>query len=406
MIRRTPFHDRLAPLNSTGLFSHWSGHLVSVKYQLDEKAEYFAVRNAAGLTDTSPLYTYRITGPDAEAFLAGVLARDVRTCADGQAQYTVWCDDRGHVVEDGVVFRHSAEHYWLTAAEPNLRWFRTLAPGHRVTIDDVSDAYGSLAVQGPRSRAILGSLAPEVADLGFFRHTRTTIGGADVVVSRTGYTGDLGYEVWVEREDGPQVFDAIWAAGRPHLLTPVGQQALLMLRIEAGLLLIDSDFHSSRFAYTDTDRLSPVELGLRWMLRDLDGDRSFVGRDAIRRELAEGTSRWAQVGLVVDEAEWDALHHERGIIPPKDHRPVPWEMMLFDGDTGASDGLRRVGHTTSFMWSPVLQRHIGMARVEPRLAAPGSDVRVEITIDHRYHTVAARTAKAPLFDPPRKTAPR
>lgn len=404
MIRRTPFHERLAPLNATGLFSHWSGHLVSVKYQLDEKAEYFAVRNAAGLIDTSPLYTYRITGPDAERFLAGVLARDVRSCADGQAQYTLWCDDDGHVIEDGVVFRHSAEHYWLTSAEPNLNWFLGLAPGHRVAIEDVSDRYGSLAVQGPRSQAILAALAPQVADLGFFRHTAATIGGADVVVSRTGYTGDLGYEVWVETDDASRVFDAIREAGRPHLLTPVGQQALLMLRIEAGLLLIDSDFHSSRFTFTETDRHSPLELGLRWMLKGLDGDRRFVGRDAIRRELADGTSRWAQVGLVVDEAEWDALHHERGIIPPKDHRPVPWEMMLFDGDT--SDGLRRVGHTTSFMWSPVLQRHIGMARVEPRLATPGSEVRVEITIDHRYHTVAARTAKAPLFDPPRKTAAR
>lgn len=402
MIRRTPFHERLAPLNATGLFSHWSGHLVSVKYQLDEKAEYFAVRNAAGLIDTSPLYTYRITGPDAERFLAGVLARDVRTSVDGQAQYTLWCDDDGHVVEDGVVFRHSAEHYWLTAAEPNLNWFLNLSPGHRVTIEDVSARYGSLAVQGPRARAILASLAPEVAGLGFFRHATVKIGGAEVVVSRTGYTGDLGYEVWVDADDAPQVFDAVWEAGRPHLLAPVGQQALLMLRIEAGLLLLDADFHSSRFTFTDADRLSPLELGLRWMLKDLGGDRRFVGRDAIRRELAADTSRWAQVGIMVDESEWDRLHAERGIIPPKDHRPVPWEMMLFDGDT--ADGLRRVGHTTSFMWSPVLQRHIGMARVEPRLAAPGSEVRVEITIDHRYHTVAATVARAPLFDPPRKTA--
>ncbi|MEX1105979.1 MAG: aminomethyltransferase family protein, partial [Ilumatobacteraceae bacterium] len=285
MIRRTPFHERLAPLNATGLFSHWSGHLVSVKYQLDEKAEYFAVRNSAGLIDTSPLYTYRITGPDAERFLAGVLTRDVRTCVDGQAQYTIWCDDDGHVVEDGVVFRHSAEHFWLTSAEPNLNWFLTLSPGYRVTIEDISDASGALAVQGPRSRAILASLAPEIAELGFFRHTTVTIGGAAVVVSRTGYTGDLGYEVWVDAADAPQVFDAIWEAGRSHLLTPVGQQALLMLRIEAGLLLIDADFHSSRFTFTDTDRLSPLEHGIRWMLKDLDGDSRLVGRDSIRREL-------------------------------------------------------------------------------------------------------------------------
>jgi len=399
VIRTTPFHDRLAALNETGLFQHWSAHLVSSMFQLDDKAEYFAVRNSAGLIDTSPLYTYRISGPDAERLLAGTLARDVRTCVDGQAQYTVWCDDDGYVIEDGVVFRHAHDDYWLTAAEPNLTWFEQHAVGLDVVLTDISASLGALAVQGPRSAAILAALAPEVPALRPFRHIQAEIGGRPVVISRTGYTGDLGYEVWVEAEHAEAVFDAIWAEGRKHLLTPVGQQAFLSLRIEAGLLMVGQDFVSSRYAFTDSDRLSPLELGLGWMMRDLaTTERAFIGRAALRREVESGSSRWAQVGIEVDWREWDALHRERGLIPPKDHTPTPWEMMLF----GAEREL--LGHTTSFLYSPVLQRHIGMARVRPDVATVGTPLRLEITVDHRTETVGAQVVRTPFFNPPRKTA--
>ena len=398
MIRTTPFHDRLAPRNATGLWQHWSGHLAAAKYQMDEKFEYFAVRNAAGLIDTSPLYKYRITGPDAEGYLAGVLARDVRSCRDGQAQYTLWCDDAGHVVEDGVVFRHSRDHYLLTSAEPNLAWFADRIGRRRVQIEDVSAQYGSLAVQGPRARRILCGMVPELETLRYFHHTQGTMGGAAVHVSRTGYTGDLGYEVWVESDDASRVFDAVTEAGAGQGVIPVGQAALLMLRIEAGLVLIGVDFHSSRFAETDEQRSTPAELGFGWMFRDVaTTDRAFIGRDAIRRELAEGTSRWAMVGLVVDWRDWDECHRAAGLVPPKDEHPVVWEMMLYD------DAGERVGYTTSFMYSPALQRHIAMARVRPHLAAVGSRVQLEVTIEHRYQTVTAEVAKPPLFNPPRKT---
>lgn len=399
MISTTPFHERLAPLNQTGLWQHWSGQLASVKYQMDEKVEYFAVRNAAGIIDTSPLYKYRVTGTDAEAFLAGVLARDVRTCRDGQAQYTVWCDDSGHVVEDGVVFRHSSDHYLLTAAEPNLAWFDARIGRRRVQIEDVSAQYGSLAVQGPRSRGVLAALAPEVGSLRYFHHTPAKMGGAAVHVSRSGYTGDLGYEVWVEADDASEVFDAVAEASAGQGVIPVGMAALLMLRIEAGLVLIDVDFHSSRFAYTDEERSTPAEIGLGWMFRDIaTTDRAFVGREAIRRELADGTARWNMVGLVVDWRDWEQRYRAEGLIPPKDPHPVVWEMMLYDDD------MQRIGYTTSFMYSPALQRHIAMARVRPHLGAVGTKVRLEVTIDHRYQTVECEVAKPPLFNPARKTA--
>ena len=399
MIHTTPFHERLAPYNSTGLWSHWSGHLSATKYQMSEKFEYFAVRNSAGLIDTSPLYKYRITGGDAERFLRGVLARDIAACRDGQAQYTLWCDDRGHVIEDGVVLRFHSDEFLLTSAEPNLAYFQDLVGAMKVEIRDVSAEYGSLAVQGPRSRSILSTLVPAVAELAFFHHTSAMIGDAAVTISRTGYTGDLGYEVWVEAGDASGVFDRILAASAGQGVIPVGQNALLMLRIEAGLVLIGVDFHSSRFAFTDEERSSPLELGFGWMFKDIaTSDRAFIGRDAIRRERADSSSRWKMVGLLVDWRDWDRRYSEGGLIPPKDETPTVWQMMLYDDEGG------RVGYTTSFMYSPALQRHIAMARVRPHLGAVGSRVNLEVTINHRYQTVAATVARPPLFNPTRKTA--
>ncbi len=400
MVQTTPFHERLAPMNRTGLWAHWSGYLSAVKYDTSSKHEYFAIRNGVGVFDTSPLFKYWIRGRDSERFLAGVLTRDIRKCRPGHAQYSVWCDDRGFVLEDGVFFRHSDNEYFLTAARPNLGYLSDLAVGYDVAIEDVSDEYGALAVQGPRSRAALATLAPEVNDLAYFDHAAAKIGSTAVRISRTGYTGDLGFEVWVPSEEAETVFDAIMDAGRGHGMRPFGEEALLMARIEAGLILIDVEFGSSRLAYTDQERFTPKELGLGWMLRGIDSDdRPFIGRDAIRRELAEKTSRWAMTGLVVDWRDFDRLHAEAGLITPKDPVPLPWESMLYDVDSGD-----QVGYATTLMYSPVLQRHIGLARVQPQYAAPDSEVHVEITIDHEYQRARASTARVPLFNPERKTA--
>jgi aminomethyltransferase len=399
MIRTSPFHERTSALNETGLWSHWSGHLAADRYQMSDKFEYFSVRNAAGVFDSSPLYKYRIHGPDAERFLAGVLARDIRRCAPGNAQYTTWCDDRGFVVEDGVVLRIGRDEFRLTAAEPNLAYLADLIGRDRVAIEEVSRDYGILAVQGPRSRDLLARLVPGVATLPFFGLTTGAIAGAEVTISRTGYSGDLGYEVWVPSPDAVKVWDTIWESMAGHGVLPFGLAALDMLRIEAGLLLLDVDFASSRFGWTDEDRSTPIELGWGWMFRTLaDDDRAFIGRRAIERELAGATSRWRLTGLLVEWADYDRIYGNAGLIPPKDHKPVQGEMFLYDEDD------RQVGYTTSFMYSPVLQRHIALARVRPGFAAPGTMVRLEIDVNHRYEYVAARTARLPLYAPARKTA--
>jgi aminomethyltransferase len=430
-VRTTPFHPRLSELDDQGLYTHWQGTLSPLRYSHAPKHEYFAVRNSVGVFDTSPLYKYAITGPDAERLLAGALVRDVRTCRPGQAQYTAWCDDRGFVMHDGVVFRHpadslgadssGADEFLLTSARPALSWFQELGSGLRVELEDVTDGYGMLAVQGPRSRAVLSSLAPEAGSLGYFDHVPAKVGGAAVTLSRTGYTGDLGYELTVPADDAVAVLDAVLEAGRDHGIRPFGEEALMTLRIEAGLALIDVEWKDSRLAFSDADRVTPKELGLGWMLRGVrDGSRRFVGSEAIRRELVDGTSRWLTTGIVVDWADWDRLFRDAGLFPPKDTRPLPYESMLYDDgrstgggapregveDGGSTGGgaPREVGYCTSFVYSPVLQRHIGIARVRPDLATVGTDLRLELAIAHHNTTVRVTTTSMPFFDPERKRA--
>jgi aminomethyltransferase len=366
---------------------------------MSDKFEYFAIRNSAAVIDTSPLYKYRITGKDAEPFLAGVLTRDIRKCRPGQAHYTVWCDDDGWVIEDGVILRHSADEFLLTAARPNMAYLQDLAGPMAVVVEDVSKEIGALALQGPYAREILKQLAPEMEGIGYFRLTPAKIGGAAVTISRTGYTGDLGYEIWVERDEAVDVWDAVFEVATPYGVIPAGQTALLIARIEAGLVLIDVDYHSSRYAWNDDQRTTPHELGLGWMLRDLESDeRNFIGRRAIERESREGSSRWRTVGITVDWEDWNRVYNERGLIPPKDHTPEHGGMMIYD------EKVERIGYTPSFVYSPIVQRHVGIARVHPEHAAVGAEVSLEVTIDHRYDLVKANVSRLPFFDPPRKTA--
>jgi len=246
---------------------------------------------------------------------------------------------------------------------------------------------------------VLSSLTPEMADIGYFHLTPSKVNGAPVTISRTGFTGDLGYEIWVNADDALEVWDAVSDAGQGHGVIPFGQTALLMARIEAGLLLLNADFESSRFAWNDDHRSTPIELGFGWMFRDIETDnRAFIGRKALRRELADATSRWKLVGLMVDWKEYDHKYNSAGLVPPKDHTPVTEEFMVY------TDDYTRVGYATSFMYSPMVQRHIAIARVRPEHSALGTRVNLEVTINHRYELVGAHVARLPHFNPERKTA--
>lgn len=399
MIKKTPFYPRLAELNESGLWVHWAGYLAAPQYDLSAKHEYFGVRNSAGFFDTSPLHKYWIRGRDAELFCSYVFARDIRTCRPGRAQYTIWCDNDGFVMEDGVIFRYSSDEFLLTAAEPNLGYLTDMARRFDVEIVDASEDYASLAIQGPRSRAILEQLTDDIAGLRYFDFVQTKIADAPVTLSRTGFSGDLGYELIIPADDALRVLDALIAAGKPHGLRPYGDTALGMTRIEAGLPLIGAEFTSSRYSFVAEDKFTPAELGLGWLLKGIDDDsRPFVGRQAILREMHEGTSRWTTVGITVSWRDYYELFASNGLMAMPDETPVAWESMIYNANG------KRIGYATSFMYSPVLQKHIGIARVKPKYADPGTVVYVEQTVTHEYINVAAEVTTLPFYNPERKTA--
>lgn len=400
----TPFQPRLEPLNTTGIWKHWSGYRVAPQYQVSLSLEYYAIRNSVSLLDTTPLFKYRITGRDATRFLERVLARDVRTCGPGRAQYTCWCDERGFVLQDGVVLHVSDGEYWLTAAEPTLHYFRTVARAMRadVEITDVSRAWGILALQGPRAYAVLSQLTDAVTPLTYFTLVRTEVAGHDVVISRTGYTGDLGYEIWVRAAGACDVWDAVAEAGRGHNLTPIGTTALKMARIEAGLLLMGADFHSARFAWVDAQRETPLELGWSWMFRRMaEDDRDFIGRSAIEAELAEGSSRWTTVGLAVDWHDYERVYTEAGIVPPRHEVYSESTMSIYRRGSTEWD---YAGYASSFTTSSLLRTPLAIAKLPLDLATPGSEVDLEVTVIRRPRNVLARVERMPFFNPDRKTA--
>jgi glycine cleavage system T protein (aminomethyltransferase) len=298
-----------------------------------------------------------------------------------------------------VIFRTSADDYLLTCAEPNMAYFEALVGRHRVTIEDVSEDSAVLSIQGPRSRDILGSIAPQVCDLPYFGVTTAKVAGTKVMVSRTGYTGDLGYELWIPADKALPVWDAVSVAASGQGVIPFGMIALYMARIEAGLLLLDVDFGSSRFAWTDANRSSLIELGLGWMVRNLaTDDRAFIGRPALERELRDKTSRWKLTGLVLDWRDYDRHYDDAGLIPPKDHTPIQDEYYVYD-DAGT-----QLGYATSLMYSPMLQRHIALARVPLDRTKPGSRVKLELPVNHRYEYFDAAVTRLPLYNPDRRTA--
>jgi aminomethyltransferase len=402
--RKTPFHARTERFNQTGIWKHWSGYLIAPQYQYSLNNEYYAIRNAVSLLDTSPLFKYHITGRGARRLLERVLARDVGACDVGRAQYTCWCDERGFVLQDGVVLHVAENEYLLTAAEPTLRYFRGIAQrlGGDVTVEDVSDEFGILSLQGPHAHDVLAQLTDAATPLRYFSVTRTIVGGCGVTLSRTGYTGDLGYELWVRAADAGTVWDALMRAGAGYNVTPIGTTAMKMARVEAGLLLMGVDFHTSRFARVDEQRDTPIELGWGWMFRKLGEDgRDFIGRAAIQSELATGSSRWRTVALAVDWFDYERVYSSAGILPPMHELYVEGVRSIYRRNTKEWD---YAGHATSFMASTLLRKPIALAKLAPDVAEPGREVDLEVTVIHRPHNVLARVEQTPLYNPPRKTA--
>jgi aminomethyltransferase len=379
----TAVHARTFALCESLNYREWSGYYAVSAYETHHDHEYNAIRNAAALIDVSPLFKYLVEGPDAARLVDRVITRDATALAIGQVYYTPWCDEQGKVIDDGTVTRLSENQFRWTAADPSLRWFTENAVGLRVTIDDVSERVAALALQGPTSRDVLNAVADaDVTSLKYFRMTRGTIAHVPVDISRTGYTGDLGYEIWIPWDRAIEVWDALVRGGRPFDLRPAGMLALDVARVEAGLLLIDVDFHGSKKALVE--RLVKLDKA------------PFVGRGALVAEKARGPKRRI-VGLLVSWPAVEKVYEEIGMPPQIASSASRAAVPVYRQG-------RQVGRATTTTWSPVLKQLIALATIDAPESAEGTEVELEITVEATRYRAPALVTKTPFFNPPRKTA--
>lgn len=394
---RTPFADRTDALAARRAWRVWAGRFVASAYAPHIDIELNAIRTAAALIDISPLHSYRVGGPDATRLVDRVITRDASAVPAGRVLYTPWCDEAGKVIDDGTVARLDDDAWRWTAAEPQLRWLHLNARGLDVTIEDTRARLGALALQGPLSRAVLAAASgTDLADLRPFRRRALTIGRVACDVSRTGYTGDLGYEIWCAAEDALALWDALAESGAAYGLRPVGILALDVARIEAGLIMLDVDYGSAAHARIPEHAWSPDELGLGRFV-ELGKAVPFVGRAALRRERAAGGPPRRLVGLVLDGQEIADRAAAHGL--PAAMAPAAWR----DRIPVYRDG-RAVGTATSGTWSPLLKEALALATVEAGLAAPGTRLRMEWTVEGRRTTVGATVTPLPFYDPPHRRA--
>jgi aminomethyltransferase len=375
-------------------YKDWAGYHAVRSFDTTHEREYFAFRHACGLIDVSPLYKYDVRGRDAALYLSRVMVRDVRKLKNGQVAYVCWCNDHGKIIDDGTVARFEEDYYRVTSSEPALHWLLRTSREYAVTIIDVGDRIAALSVQGPTSRDVVDVVTGgDTRGLGFFRMKPAKIDGMDVTVSRTGYTGDLGYEIWMKNEDALRVWDAMIEAGRAYDLEPAGLDAMDVTRVEAGFILNGVDYYSSLRCLIPSRMSSPFELGLGWMV---SVDREpFLGRDALVHEQVAGPPR-KFVGLEVDWDEYEALFRAHG-LPPEVH-PGGWRDARPVYDTRGNF----VGQATSGAWSPLLKKNLALATLRADAAVTGAEVRFEVTVEYERRTAKATVVDTPFFNPERK----
>jgi aminomethyltransferase len=390
----TAVHERTFALCNSLNYREWSGFYAVSVYETHHEHEYNAIRNAAALIDVTPLYKYMITGRDATRFVNRIIARDINKVSVDQVIYCCWCDEDGKIIDDGTITRLEENRYRWTAADPNLRWFRQNAFGFEVQIEDITEQLAALALQGPTSGKLLKGIAEaDIEHLKYFRKTSATIGGVRVDISRTGYTGDLGYEIWIPWQDAVKVWDVLMDTGRRFDIHPAGMLALDVARIEAGLILADVDYVSSKKALIASQKYTPAEVGLDKLVHY--DKANFIGREALLQEKKAGPKRLL-VGLEIDWNEVEALFDRVGLAPQTPATASRVHVPVYKGR-------EQVGKATSTTWSPLLKQLIALASVEPEHSQSGTRLHVEMTVEAVRHKVAATVRALPFFNPPRKT---
>ena len=391
----TAFHTRTAALNRKMQWREWSGYFASSAYADFHDIEYNAIREAAALIDVSPLFKYRVGGADALRLVDRVITRDATKIRPGQVVYTPWCDEFGKVIDDGTIHRLDDDSYRWTAADPQIRWLRLNARGLDVQIEEITESVAALALQGPLSRQVLEAASAEsFEDLPYFRRRASSIAGVAIDVSRTGYTGDLGYELWIPTRRATRVWDAVMHAGKAFGIRPAGMLALDVVRLEAGLILLEVDYTSARHAINPEQNYSPFEIGLGRLVNFEKGD--FVGRLALEREQRAGGPPRRLVGLELDWYGIEKLYADQG-LPPAISATVDRSAVPVFAERGG-----QIGKATSHGWSPILKQAIALASVPPSHEHSGSRVEVEWTVEGRRGRVKARVVELPFLDLPRK----
>jgi aminomethyltransferase len=381
---RTPFHERARRCAQVDSFIPWAGYTTVDVFTTVEQ-EYFAIRNATSVYDLTPMVKYRIAGPDALRFLNRMMTRDLRKLRPGRVAYSVWCNDQGHLIDDGTVFCLGEGEYRLCTAERQLDWLLDSALGFDVSIAEVTEEVAALALQGPTSCAVLKALGLagverlKPFELGTFAPSQPA--AAPLMVSRTGFTGDLGYELWMRPADAETVWDALMEAGRMRGIRPIGSRALNIARIEAGFLLPNVDFvPAERTLHSGTER-SPLELGLAWAVEF--GKGHFTGRRALLEEQRRGARR-RLVGL---DVEGENPAHNA---------------LLYD----SRKARRQVGSVTSAVWSPTAKRNLALAMLDAPHFETGCELWAEIYLNRELvwerRMARARVVERPFYAPERR----
>ena len=393
----TPFHPRTSELCSSLLWKEWAGYYAIRSFDVHFDREYYAFRHAAGMIDVTPLYKYDVRGPDATAYLNRIVVRNIAKLKQNQVAYLCWCDDDGKVIDDGTVTRFEEDYYRVTSTDPDFHWFLRHMRGFDVTVENITDEVAALSVQGPNSRDVLRDACDADMDkLKFFRVTKTKVDGdIDALISRTGYTGDLGYEIWVKNDDALGLWDALMAAGEPHGLVPAGLDAMDVTRIEAGFILNGIDYFNALHSLIEKRKASPYELSLGWAVH-LKRD-PFIGQEALRRIKKEGPPRLF-VGLDIDWPSFERLFAKHG-LPPEVHSGG-WRTGVPVCDSGGNF----IGQATSGAWSPLLKKNLALATVQAEHGHIGNTVHFEVTVEYQRKTVPATIVPTPFFNPPRKKA--
>ena len=391
----TPFHRRTSVLCASRNWRTWSGYFVASSYDVVHDYEYHAIRNSAGLIDVSPLYKYDVRGRDALKLVNRVITRDAAKCAVGQALYSCLCEDDGAVIQDGTLFRLAEDHFRFHLADASLRWLKLNAFGTDVSIEEVSEQIAALALQGPNAFEILRKIVDvDLSQLRFFRFKPGKVLEVPVIISRTGYTGDLGYEIWFGAAHAEAIWDLLVEKGKGFGIKPAGMLALDVARLEAGFILLEVDYIGAEKAMIASQKYSPFEIGLGWTV-DLKKDH-FVGSKALRQLNGRAPSRQI-VGLEINLRDYEYLFRQAG-LPPQ------FPIAAWRGGVPVYKDDKQVGHATTGGWSPTLKKYIALATVEQEFNQTGTQLEIEATVNYARKTTAVTVVQLPFYDPVRKRA--